>query len=82
MFMKATLLVMELSLVGVYGAFGFLKTFRTQKVKEQMPWAGNRSEHFIRFIGVSELTGALGVLGLCSQTIFNGWLFWRQAGLH
>ena len=62
MFIKITLLILELSLVGIYGAFGFAKTFRTQKVKEQMPWAGNRSEHFIRFIGVSELTGALGIL--------------------
>jgi hypothetical protein len=62
MFMKITLLVFELSLVGIYGAFGFLKTFRTQKSKEQMPWARDRSERFIRFIGISELLGTLVIL--------------------
>ncbi|MBL8063680.1 MAG: DoxX family protein [Anaerolineales bacterium] len=60
--MKITFIVFQLSLVGIYGAFGFLKTFRTQKAKEQMPWARNRSEFFIRFVGVSELVGALVIL--------------------
>jgi hypothetical protein len=65
-------LVFELSLVGIYGAFGFLKTFRTKKAKEQMPWARNRSEHFIRFVGVSELLGALGILAVA----LSGGLQW------
>ncbi|MEO5887963.1 MAG: DoxX family protein [Anaerolineales bacterium] len=60
--MEITLMVIELSLVGIYGVFGFLKTFRAQRVKEQMPWARDRSEHFIRFIGLSELVGALIIL--------------------
>ena len=60
--MEITLMVIELSLVGIYGAFGFLKTFRTQRVKEQMPWARDRSERFIRFMGMSELLGALVIL--------------------
>ena|SRR5687768_6459953 len=60
--MEITLVVIELSLVGIYSVFGLLKTFRTQMVKEQMPWARNRSERFIRFIGISELLGALGIL--------------------
>jgi hypothetical protein len=62
MFMKITLMIFELSLVGIYGAFGFLKTFRTQKAKEQMSWARDRSESFIRLIGISELLGALVIL--------------------
>lgn len=62
MFMKITLMVFELSLVGIYGAFGFLKTFRTQKAQEQMPWARDRSERFVRFVGISELCGVLGIL--------------------
>jgi hypothetical protein len=72
MFMNITLLVLELSLIGIYGTFGFLKTFCTQKAKEQMPWARNRSEHFIRFVGVSELTGALCVL----MVVLAGGLQW------
>ena len=62
MFMKITLMVFQLSLVGIYGAFGVLKTFRTQKAKEQMPWAKDRSERFVRFVGASELIGALVIL--------------------
>lgn len=62
MFMKISIMVFELSLVGIYGAFGFLKTFRTQKAQEQMPWARVRSERFVRFVGISELVGGLGMV--------------------
>jgi uncharacterized membrane protein len=41
---------------------GILKTFQISKVKEQMPWAKNRSDAFIRFVGISELLGALGII--------------------
>jgi hypothetical protein len=71
--MEITLMVIELSLVGIYGAFGFLKTFRTQRVKEQMPWAKDRSARFIRFIGISELVGALIIL-LAMLTSYLPWL--------
>jgi hypothetical protein len=79
MFMKITLLVFELSLVGIYGAFGFLKTFRTQMSKEKMPWAGNRSERFVRFIGMSELLGVLGILTAVVTGDFH-WLAILAAG--
>ena len=71
--MEITLMVIELSLVGIYGAFGFLKIFRTQRVKEQMPWATDRSKRFIRFIGISELAGALVIL-LAMLTGYLPWL--------
>ena len=70
--MEITLMVSQLSLIGIYGAFGFLKTFRTQRVKEQMPWARDRSERFIRFIGISELVGVLIIL----LTMLTGYLPW------
>lgn len=41
---------------------GQLKTFQTAKVKEQLPWAKNRSDGFVRFVGTSELLGALGLI--------------------
>lgn len=71
--MEITLMVIELSLVGIYGMFGLLKTFRTQRVQEQMPWARNRSKRFIRFIGLSELVGALIIL-LAMVTGYLSWL--------
>jgi hypothetical protein len=79
MFMKITLLVFELSLVGIYGVFGFFKTFRIQKAKEQMPWARTRSERFIYFIGISELLGALGILLVVVTGDFQ-WLAFLAAG--
>lgn len=79
MFMKITLLVFELSLIGIYGAFGFLKTFRTQKAKEQMPWARDRSGSFIRFIGISELLGAMGIFTVIVTSGF-AWLAILAAG--
>ncbi len=72
MFMKITFMVFQLSLVGIYGAFGVLKTFRTQKAKEQMPWAKDRSERFVRFVGASELIGALVIL----LTVLTGGFQW------
>ena len=60
------------TLIGIYGAFGFVKTFRTQSAQEQMPWARDRSERFIRFVGISELLGALGILAV----VFTGGFPW------
>lgn len=79
MFMKITLLILEVSLIGIYGTFGFLKTFRTQKSKEQMPWARDRSESFIRFIGISELLGVSGILTVVFTSGFP-WLAVLAAG--
>lgn len=79
MFMKITLLVFELSLIGIYGVFGFVKTFRTQSAKEKMPWARGRSERFIRFVGMAELLGALGILAVVLTNGFP-WLAILAAG--
>ncbi len=50
-------------LLGVmYLMAGSMKTFQIAKVKEQMPWAKNRPDGFVRFVGVSEMLGALGLI--------------------
>jgi len=49
-------------LVTVYLMAGILKTFQTAKAREQLPWAKNRSDGFVRFIGSAELLGALGLI--------------------
>lgn len=79
MFMKITLLVFELSLIGIFGAFGVVKTFRTQKAKEQMPWAVNRTERFIRFVGIAELLGVTGILMVVLTSRYP-WLGMLAAG--
>ncbi|HEX6035880.1 MAG TPA: DoxX family protein [Anaerolineales bacterium] len=49
-------------MAGMYGMAGTMKTFQTAKAKEQFPWAKNRSDGFVRFVGISELLGALGLI--------------------
>lgn len=60
--MNIALWIAQVLLAVMYGMSGILKTFQTAKAKEQFPWAKNRSDGFVRFIGTSELLGALGLI--------------------
>lgn len=53
--------IVQISLLGIYGAYGVYKTFFTDKAKEKMAWTSGRSDNFIRFVGIAELIGAVGV---------------------
>jgi len=54
--------IVQVSLMGIYGAYGVYKTFLTEKAKEKMAWTNSRSDNFIRFVGIAELLGAVGVV--------------------
>ena len=54
--------IVQVSLLGIYGSYGVYKTFFTEKAKEKMAWTQNRSDNFIKFVGVAELLGAVGVV--------------------
>ena len=60
--MNIALWVVQGLLAAMYGMAGSMKLFQTSKAKEQMPWAKNRSDGFVRFVGTSELLGALGLI--------------------
>lgn len=60
--MNIALWIVQALLVVMYGMAGTMKTFQTAKTKGQMPWAKNRSDRFVRFVGISELLGALGLV--------------------
>ena len=60
--MNIALWVAQVLLAAMYGMSGSMKTLQTAKAKEQFPWAKNRSEGFVRFVGISELLGALGLI--------------------
>jgi putative oxidoreductase len=60
--MNIALWIAQGLLAAMYLAAGILKTFQTAKAREQMSWAKNRSDGFIRFVGTSELLGALGLI--------------------
>ena len=59
--MNIVLWVVQVLLAGMYGMAGIMKTFQITKAKEQLPWAKNRSDTFVRFVGIAELLGALGL---------------------
>ena len=59
--MIIALWVAHILLAAMYGMAGIMKTFQTAKAKEQLSWAKNRSDGFVRFVGISELLGALGL---------------------
>jgi putative oxidoreductase len=60
--MNIALWIVQILLAAMYGMAGTMKTFQTAKAKEQLPWAKNRSDGFVRFVGTSELLGALGLI--------------------
>jgi uncharacterized membrane protein YphA (DoxX/SURF4 family) len=60
--MNIILWIVQGLLAAMYGMAGVMKTFQTSKAKEQLPWAKNRSDGFVRFVGISELLGALGLI--------------------
>ncbi len=60
--MNIALWIAQVLLALFFGMAGMMKTFQTAKAKEQLPWAKNRSDGFVRFIGISELLGALGLI--------------------
>lgn len=60
--MEIGLWITQFSLMGIYGAYGIYKTLWTENARKKMSWAGNRSETFVRFVGIAELLGASGVV--------------------
>jgi putative oxidoreductase len=60
--MNIALWIVQVLLAAMYGMAGIMKAFQTAKAKEQMPWAKNRSDTFVRFVGTAELFGALGLI--------------------
>ena len=60
--MNIALWVAQILLAAMFGMAGIMKTLQTVKAKEQLPWTKNRSDAFVRFVGTSELLGALGLI--------------------
>ncbi len=62
--MNIALWIAQGLLAAMYLMAGSMKTFQTVKTQAnpQMTWTHGRSLGFIRFVGISELLGALGLL--------------------
>jgi len=60
--MNTILWIAQGLLAAMYLMAGIMKTFQAAQTKERMSWAKERSNEFVRFVGVSELLGALGLI--------------------
>lgn len=62
--MNIVLWIAQGLLAAMYVASGSMKTFQPARVREtpQMTWAHTRPDGFIRFVGISELLGAFGLI--------------------
>ncbi len=62
--MNIALWVAQVLLAGMYGMAGSMKTFTPDKVRmnPQMTWAHDKQDGYIRFVGISELLGAVGLI--------------------
>jgi len=62
--MNIALWIAQGLLAALYLMAGSMKAFQPAKVREnpQTTWAKDRSDGFIRFVGTSELLGALGLI--------------------
>jgi uncharacterized membrane protein YphA (DoxX/SURF4 family) len=72
--MNIALWIAQVLLAAMYGMAGSMKTFQVDKVRAnpQMTWVNGRSDSYVRFVGASELLGALGMI----LPILTGILTW------
>ena len=60
--MNIVLWVVQALLAVLYLMAGGMKTFNTVKARETMTWTQGRSDSFVRFVGTTELLGAVGLI--------------------
>lgn len=72
--MNIYLWISQVLLIGMYGMAGMMKTFQPDKARQnpQMTWAHDKQDGFIRFVGIPELLGAVGLI----LPIWTGILPW------
>ncbi len=60
--MNIALWIAQILLAGMFLMGGLFKATQVGKVKSQMSWAKNASNGYVRFIGLSEVLGAIGLI--------------------
>ncbi|RJX40123.1 DoxX family protein [Paenibacillus pinisoli] len=60
--MNITLWAVQIFLGLMFLMAGFMKSAINEKSKEKLPWAKEYSDGYVRFIGISELLGGLGLI--------------------
>jgi len=60
--MNIALWIVQILLLVALGLAGAMKGFQTAKAKEQIAWAKTRPDNLIRFAGIMEMLGAIGLV--------------------
>jgi uncharacterized membrane protein len=71
--MNTALWIIQVLLAAAFGMAGVLKSTQGTKLKDKMPWVEDFSDRTVRFIGVTELLGAIGLI-LPAATGVATWL--------
>jgi uncharacterized membrane protein len=71
--MNTVLWIIQILLAVAFGVAGVLKSTQGRKLEDKMPWVGDFSDRTVRFIGVMELLGAIGLV-LPAATGIATWL--------
>ena len=70
--MNIALWIIQVILALMYVSAGLLKTFAIPTARERLPWVKKHTDNFVRFVGVSELLGAIGLI----LPMLTGILIW------
>ena len=54
--------ILQIILGLLFLSAGFMKTFKTQQFQEKMDWAKKSSTSYIKFIGIAEILGGIGLI--------------------
>lgn len=60
--MNIALWIVQVLLLGVFGMAGGMKGFAPAQAKERLAWAKTRPDGLLRFVGIMEILGALGLV--------------------
>jgi uncharacterized membrane protein YphA (DoxX/SURF4 family) len=60
--MNIALWIIQGLLAAMYLSAGFMKTFQTAKIRPTMGWTQGRTDGFVRFVGIAEILGAVGLI--------------------
>jgi uncharacterized membrane protein len=71
--MNTALWIIQILLAAAFGIAGVLKATQGSTLKDKMPWVEDFSDRTVRFIGVMELLGAIGLI-LPAATGVASWL--------
>jgi uncharacterized membrane protein YphA (DoxX/SURF4 family) len=71
--MNIALWIVQVLLAALFGLAGFLHGYQIERAKAQLPWARDMPVAWLRFVGTSEILGALGMI-LPMATHLLAWL--------